>query len=200
MPASNSIVKYWNQQQTLLSENLEILRQRPRKIPTHHLRVSVKKLRSFLRLWQEITGEDWRKEFGQVKKLYQSVGKFRDLGMAQLQLLKFQRKENIILPSFKKHLGALCAISRRWLTRAAHEYESTQPGLMFARVHDNLSGITGDELVQIISELAKKSLQKTRKLSGHYRKNAHEIRKLLKDVYYWLKACSPNPVFNATEM
>lgn len=200
MPAPDSIVKYWDQQITILSESLDILRQKPRKVPTHNLRVSIKKIRSYLRLWQEFTGEKWKSEFEQVKKLYRSVGKFRDLGMSQLILLRLQRKENITLRSFRKNLGSLCAISRRWLTQAANEFETGKTDLLFARVHESFSSLADEEIKNKINSLVEKSLEKVRDLMDHFRKNSHEIRKLLKDVYYWLKPYPRNPFFTADEL
>src|SRR5688572_26059196 len=100
MPVTDSVLQYWDQQQKIFAESITLLKQKPGKIATHELRVTIKKTRSYLRLRQELTGEIWQEDFAQTKKLYLTVGRFRDTGMSQLLLIKFQRKENIIVPSF----------------------------------------------------------------------------------------------------
>jgi len=200
MPVTNSVLQYWDQQQKVFAESLEILRQRPSKIATHDLRVTIKKTRSFLKLRQELIGEKWREEFEQTKKLYLTVGRFRDTGMSRLLLLKYQRNENIIVPSFKKEIGSLCGITKRWLKHSVTDYDLEKIEALFTGVHTSFSGIPDEEMETKINNLVKNTFKKVRVLSKHFRKNAHIIRKLLKDVYYWLKAWNPNPFFNATGM
>ena len=200
MPLTNSVLQYWDQQHKVFAESLEILRQRPSKIATHDLRVTIKKTRSFLKLRQELTGEKWREEFEQTKKLYLTVGRFRDTGMSRLLILKYQRNENIIVPSFKKEIGSLCSITKRWLKHSVTDYDLEKIEALFTAVHTSFSGIPDEEMETKINNLIKNTFKKVRGLSKHFRKNAHIIRKLLKDVYYWLKAWNPNPFFNATGM
>lgn len=200
MPVTNSLLHYWDQQQKIFAESLAMLRQKPGKIATHELRVTIKKTRSFLKLRQELTGEVWKEDFGQTKKLYLTVGRFRDTGMSQLLLLKFQRNENIIVPSFKKHLGGLSGITKRWLKQSVINYDGEKIETLFTAVHASFSAIPDEEMERKMSDLIKNVFKKVRSLAKHFRKNAHTIRKLLKDVYYWLKAWNPNPFFNATGM
>ena len=200
MPVTNSVLQYWDQQHKVFAESVEILRQRPSKIASHDLRVTIKKTRSFLKLRQELTGEKWREEFEQTKKLYLTVGRFRDTGMSRLLLLKYQRNENIIVPSFKKEIGSLCGITKRWLKHSVTDYDLEKIEALFTGVHTSFSGIPDEEMETKINNLVKNTFKKVRVLSKHFRKNAHIIRKLLKDVYYWLKAWNPNPFFNATGM
>jgi CHAD domain-containing protein len=200
MPITNSVLQYWDHQQKVFVESLALLRQKPGKIATHELRVTIKKTRSYLKLRQELTGEVWREEFGQTKSLYLTIGRFRDTGMGQLLLLKSQRNENIFVPSFKKHLGGLCGITKRWLKQSARDYNGEKMETLFTEVHASFSAIPDEEMERKMYDLIKNVFKKVRSLARHFRKNAHTIRKLLKDVYYWLKAWNPNPFFNVTGM
>jgi len=200
MPVTNSVLQYWEQQQKVFAESLALLRQKPGKIATHELRVTIKKIRSFLKLRQELTGEIWKEEFAQTKKLYLTVGRFRDTGMGQLLLLKFQRKENILVPSFKKHMGGLYGITKRWLKQSVIDYDGEKIESLFTGVHASFSAIPDEEMENKMNDLIKNVFKKVRSLAKHFRKNAHTIRKLLKNVYYWLKAWNPNPFFNASGM
>jgi len=200
MPVTHSVLQYWDQQQKIFSESLTLLRERPGKIATHELRVTIKKTRSFLKLRQELTGEIWKEDFDQTKILYLTIGRFRDTGMGQLLLLKSQRNENIFIPSFKKHLGGLCGITKRWLKQSVIDYDGLKIETLFIAGHASFSAIPDEEMESKMNILIKNVFKKVRSLAKHFRKNAHKIRKLLKDVYYWLKAWNPNPFFNATGM
>lgn len=200
MPVRDSVLQYWDQQQKIFAESLALLQQKPGKIATHELRVTIKKTRSYLRLHQELTGEIWQEDFAITKKLYLTIGRYRDTGMSQLLLLKFQRNENIIVPSFKKHMGGLCGITKRWLKKSVTEYDREKIETLFIAGHASFSAIPDEEMESKMSDLIKTVFKKVRNLAKHFRKNAHKIRKLLKDVYYWLKAWNPNPFFNATGM
>jgi len=58
MEGSNLILKNWLQQEKIFIDNLMLSRKRPTKISVHDLRVAVKKMRSYLRLKQQFTGEE----------------------------------------------------------------------------------------------------------------------------------------------
>ena len=45
------------------------------------------------------------------------------------------------------------------------------------------------EVSERIIQLSALKIKKVKNLAKHFHKNAHEIRKQLKDVYYWLKIC-----------
>ena len=45
------------------------------------------------------------------------------------------------------------------------------------------------KICEKIIQLSALKIKKVKTLAKHFQKNAHEIRKQLKDVYYWLKIC-----------
>ena len=55
---SNLILKNWLLQEKIFNDNLILSRKRPTKISVHDIRVAVKKMRSYLRLKEEFTGEN----------------------------------------------------------------------------------------------------------------------------------------------
>ena len=66
MAGNNLILKNWLQQEKVFNENLILSRKRPTKLFVHDLRVSIKKMRSYLRLKEELTKEEWKESFLKV--------------------------------------------------------------------------------------------------------------------------------------
>lgn len=190
------ILKSWDEQVLVFTNNLQIIRNRPTKKAVHDIRVSVKKIRAYLRLRQEITGEKWNEQFAGTKILFQTLGKQRDLEMTLALLSKYHRKENTSLIHFKKFLQLNCRLARQWSKRATAEYKEEELQNLTNSFYTSFSPVANEELINRIREMAEKTLKKLSKLLGSFKKNVHEIRKLLKDLYYWLKACPENPVEN----
>jgi hypothetical protein len=66
MAGNNLILKNWLQQEKVFKENLVLSRKRPTKISVHDLRVSIKKMRGYLRLKEELTKDEWKESFSKI--------------------------------------------------------------------------------------------------------------------------------------
>lgn len=200
MPVSNFILQHWDDQQIVFAGNLNLIRWKQSKTAVHDLRVAVKKLRSYLRLREIITGAAWKDFFAATKTLFSTLGKHRDIEMSLSLFSKQSRKENLFLPSFKKYLKANLSLTRGWIKKAVIEYNEKELESLTVTVHSSLSVFTDEELQSMVKEYAEGVFKKIQPLAEDFKKNAHEIRKLLKDVYYWLRARSVGPVPDRAEM
>lgn len=200
MVAENFILETWNEQRIVFLNNLRIIRQKPTKISVHDLRVSVKKMRSFLRLREKITGEPWKEKFAPVKNLFMLSGKQRDFEMSLSSLSKYLRKENLALPSFKNYLQLNKLMTRKWTRKATLEFNENPLQLLTENINSSLGDLTNEDLIIKIKKLAEEALKTVGQLANDLNKNAHEIRKLLKDIYYWLIVCPHNPVNDYIEI
>ena len=63
MAENNIILKNWLLQEQNFNYNLLLSRKRPTKISVHDIRVAVKKMRSYLRLKEELTGDKGKESF-----------------------------------------------------------------------------------------------------------------------------------------
>ncbi len=186
------ILKNWQEQIIVFNHNLHILRIRPTKKAVHDLRVSIKKLRSYLRLSKEIKGIPISKEFENIDILFKTTGRQRDFEMSASLLSRYRRKENIILIHFRKILQLNCRLTRKWSKQAAQNFNEDCLQRLSEEINSSLSGFTGEEMIQKIETLVNKIYKKAEKLSTHLKKNVHQIRKLLKDPYYWIIALPEN--------
>jgi CHAD domain-containing protein len=186
------ILKSWDEQINVFHHNLLKLKIRPGKNAVHDLRVAIKKIRSYLRLNKEITGTMISKEFGHLDLLFKTTGRQRDFEMSASLLSRYSRREKISATHFKKILQVDCRITRKWTKQEAQKFEKKCLQILTGDIYASFSPVRDEELVQKIKLLVTKILKKTGKLSTHLKKNVHEIRKMLKDPYYWLKSLPEN--------
>jgi CHAD domain-containing protein len=185
MEGSNLIVKHWLQQEKIFNDNLILSRKRPTKLSVHDLRVSVKKMRSYLRLKQQFTGEEWKESFSKTSVLFKSFGRLRDYDMSLTLIRKFERKQFSSFIFFKEYLSVNRSLTRKWAKQNAIRFTEQEPD-GFTEQFKLLAG-SNAEISERIIHLSALKIKKVKNLAKHFHKNAHEIRKQLKDVYYWLK-------------
>ncbi|TMI97975.1 MAG: CHAD domain-containing protein [Bacteroidetes bacterium] len=185
MAETNLILKNWLQQEKIFNTNLVLSRKRPTKISVHDLRVSVKKMRSYLRLKEELTKEEWKGSFSKISALFKSFGRLRDYDMSLILIRKLERKELLSFIFFKEYLSVNRSLSRKWAKQYALKFNEYEPGV-FNQQFISLAG-SKEEISEKIVELSALKIKKVKTLAKHFHKNAHEIRKQLKDLYYWLK-------------
>ena len=187
MEQSNLILKNWLQQEKVFNDNLILSRKRPTKISVHDLRVGVKKKRSYLRLKQQFTGEEWKESFSKISVLFKSLGRLRDYDMSLTLIRKLERKELLSFIFFKEYLSVNRALTRKWAKQEAVKFNEYEPDVFTEQI--KLLAGSNTETSERIIQLSALKIKKVKTLAKHFHKNAHEIRKQLKDVYYWLKIC-----------
>ena len=193
MEGNNLILKSWLLQEKNFNENLILSRKRPTKISVHDIRVAVKKMRSYLRLKEELTGDKWKESFLKMSALFKSFGRLRDYDMSLIIIRKSERKEFMSFIFFKEYLSVNRSLTRKWAKQDALKFND-QDADAYNQQFNSLQG-SDEELCEKIIQLSALKIKKVKILAKHFQKNAHEIRKQLKDVYYWLKICPKDPGF-----
>ena len=187
MAGNNLILKNWLQQEKVFNENLILSRKRPTKISVHDLRVAVKKMRSYLRVKKELTGVEWKGSFSKISALFKSFGRLRDYDMSLTLIRKLERKEFLSFIFFKEYLSVNRSLTRKWAKQDALKFNDQEPDVFNQQF--GLLPIGKEEVCEKIIQLSALKIKKVKNLAKHFQKNAHEIRKQLKDLYYWLKIC-----------
>src|SRR5215204_1862176 len=177
MEGSNLILKNWLQQEKVFNDNLIVSRKRPTKVSVHDLRVAVKKMRSYLRLKQQFTGEEWKESFSKISALFKSFGRLRDYDMSLTLTRKSERKELLSFIFFKEYLSVNRSLTRKWAKQNAINFNQHEPDLFAERF--KLLGGNNAEISERIIQLSALKIKKVKTLVKHFHKNAHEIRKQL---------------------
>jgi len=200
MSVGNFISISWTEQVKSFLENLEISRQRPTKKSVHDLRVAIKKIRSYLRLKEFISGEIWQEQFIPIKSLFKISGKLRDYEISITLLAKYQKKEKLLLPSFKNFLHLQKSDSYYKTKTAMANFKEMKFRQFNKSVYSSLIKFTDIQMTEKINEFAVEILIDVSDYSDEFRKNAHAIRKLLKTLYYLLIVCPDKTIENKIEL
>jgi CHAD domain-containing protein len=187
MDSENFISLNWKEQVKIFTTNLAICRKRPTKNSVHDLRVAIKRMRSFLRLKKKLTGENWKSLFRNTAALFKSFGRLRDFDMSLTLTKQYERKEQAIHLSLKKHLSANRSLAWQLARQDALNYNPDELNQFTAQFVLTTKEITEKELFEKLLNAVENKSKKVKELDDHFQHHAHEIRKLLKDVYYWLK-------------
>ncbi len=187
MDEENLILKHWRQQEIIFTDNLHISRKKPTKDSVHDLRVAVKKMRSYLRLKKEINKEEWKELFSKIIALFKSFGRLRDFDMS-LELLK-KHNERLSFPFFKDYLLANKALSRKWAKENALMFNEEEPTPFNQQFISLQKQLPSGEICEKIIFLSRKRIKEVQELETDFHSNVHQIRKILKDVYYWIQIC-----------
>lgn len=196
MIPENLIVSNWNKQQSVFLDNLREIRKKPTKKTIHDLRVSIKKLRCFLRLSELISGQKWKDQFTTIKTLFKTSGKLRDFELSITLLSTYTKKENLQLTSLIKYLKVNKSLTSQWAKKAALAFNEEQLQILSGILYSSVAEISDHEMMSKIKEMTELFLKKIRQLANDFNKNLHEIRKILKEIYYWLNSCPVNPISN----
>jgi CHAD domain-containing protein len=189
MRHSNFILLYCKEEQKVFNKNFEILGHGSDKNAVHDLRVSVKKLRACLKLYAIITKKkNWQSLFIETKNLFTILGKERDIEMCLELLSDEEKKSKSDYNNIKIYLQTMLQTAQTWTQYAIKNYHKTELANLTSLLSEGADKPTKEWLIEKTIDAINDNLQQIK----DYYKQPHKIRKLLKDVYYWLKMLPEN--------
>ena len=200
MEASPFILIEIDKQVLIFNENLQILREQLKKKAIHDLRVAVKKLRSFLRLAEELDQINWEDAYQPIKNLFKTLGRQRDFEICLAILNDIKRKKNIEFPLFRNYLRSNLRFSRRLSENSMKNFDGRFPQTLLDPMTKVFAPLSDSKLINLVKKIALSKLNKAENLKKNFNKEAHETRKMLKDVFYWIKASPENIILNKKEL
>jgi len=201
MPAAIFILLHWKKQQKVFSQNLATLRRLPDDKAIHDLRVAVKKLRSYLELltmlFKKIQEEPGFEKTGQLFKV---LGKHRDIEIGLLLLEGFEKEHKLTYTAFRFHLKVALQRTQRWVQHALIKYDESELTQLTRQLGLHLKETNRQELLKEINIIVDKENKKLARLVKHLAVQPHDIRKMLKNVFYWINICPKDFLFNSTQV
>jgi CHAD domain-containing protein len=192
LAAHESIYEYYLHQQRNIQYYLELCAIQPEVELVHEFRLSVKKLRAFYKLTEQIILNDTKgPEYirHRVRKLYKVSGQLRDT-QVQIQLLNtFQEQTGVGYPEFGKWL---LRREKKRILRFAKKPQQLAPQPAALNTHHeigNLLALAGDEAIlngaeKVLSGFYSEALNlSTGKMND---RNLHRIRTITKQMRYIL--------------
>lgn len=195
MSYSDFILIHWRKERQVFSKNLAILRQQPDKNAVHDLRVAIKKLRSCLKLYLlVIERREWKELFFNTKKLFNILGKQRDIEMNIELLTEYEKETNCQYPKLQKFLKSLLQNTYRWTEQALKSYKKDELEKITSLLIQDTDLSAKEELLQKTTEIINSHLLEIK----HLLKQPHEVRIRLKEVFYWLKLLPPDSLTDSS--
>jgi CHAD domain-containing protein len=192
----NSIVNAWIREQTVFLENHAIIRQSPTKDAVHDLRVSIKKLRSYLSLNRKNGGEDHRENFAAVKQLFRVTGKFRDLEVCLSHIEKFKTEFPTLSATLANYFGSMLGTTQSWVRR---ETKSFHTGTLTTLGQQLSAGIGNESNARLRAHICEQVSLNLEGMQDITSSNFHEARKRGKEVLYWSDAAPSPQIFSKKE-
>src|SRR5262245_53312697 len=96
----NFILQQWDAQTEVFIGSLVFVRQQPSRKVSHNMRVSIKKLRNYLQLCNELNKDAEKIEFTGITTLFRTTGRFRDIEMSLVIIRRHTKAGCTCPPSF----------------------------------------------------------------------------------------------------
>ena len=201
MAATFFILLHWRRQQRAFLQNLVQLNKQQDPKVVHDLRVSIKKLRSYLKLLAILLNKTYNKPgFEKTEQLFSVLGKYRDIEMALLLLQSFEKENKIIYTAFRFQLKLALQTAEIWAQNALNKYDEKElPDLTRKLVQDlkekGKNDLSGKAIIVL-----NKEFNKLKRIARHFSNQPHEVRKMLKNIFYWLSIFPRDILLNSSQV
>lgn len=167
-----------------MTENLLALRQTLNEQAIHDLRVAIKKIKAYTKLYtllQPGNGPDFG-YFTRTGQLFDITGRQRDVEICLALLASLQQETGCRYLHLHFYLLSVLKTTKAWCNQDIHQYKIKELAAMtrFLKEDDSLqdTASTGKRIQWAIDE-------QLVSLTHHF-KQPHTLRKQLKTIYYWL--------------
>ena len=183
MADSNLLYESWKNERILFDKHLDKLKKRVTVKSVHDIRVCVKKLKAYRRLFYEIHKETYSKvKLTETKNFYDTIGRLRNIHICIDLVSACEKEHEVKLKEFRGFLSQRKKQAADWAKHALEKYEN-----------DDLKSfellLEGDVFIKDMRMETSLRNEANKGLSSlvNLTEQPHSVRILLKRIYYWLK-------------
>lgn len=187
MPATFFILLHWKRQQRVFLQNMAKLTTQRDTKTVHDFRVAIKKLRSYLKLLTLLlnkTGDE--NSFKKTEQLFNVLGKYRDIEIGLLLVESFEKENKTTYTAFRFHMKVALQRTEIWVQNALTKYDENELPVLTQQLEEELKETNRQELLDKTSNVLNKEFKKLKQLAAHLQGKPHEVRKMLKNIFYWV--------------
>jgi len=185
--SADLIIRHWENELLVFQKNLQALKRKPDQDAMHQFRVAIKKLRSYLKLYSHIVEKnDKDKLMAQTNTVFSIIGKYRDLQMNLELLADFEQKNKTSYEPLSSHFKGLENYSSQQMQKALRKYDGYELKIITTHIY-RLSDINPALLERKVKQACIDHLENSNNRLKNLSRDAHPIRKSLKDFFYWQK-------------
>jgi len=201
MPGDNFIVGHWNNELQVFQQNLVSLQQKINAEAIHDLRVAVKKLRCYAKLCTILfKTTDSKKLLTNTEELFSVLGRHRNIEVCKELLPSFFKKDEPVSIQVLRYLQLLQEQVSQYCKSALDKYERTPLNELTRQIEQNFKDKEEQEIFILMLPVLKSSIKNIKQYLKDFKNRSHRIRKSLKDVFYWSKACPVELVFTKAQL
>lgn len=181
------ILQHWNRQQKVFLKNLEVLKSGMESNAVHDLRVAVKKLRAYLNLFRllMIKGKH-QPDISTTETFFRICGKYRDFDICLGVLRSLTESRFNSWFAWQQYLKTAMKMAGKRVVSAAKKYDPAALQLAGQELTRCLMQEDQQDLLQNIAAILQSRLMDIHTLLLKNEEQPHELRKELKELYYWL--------------
>jgi CHAD domain-containing protein len=201
MPATFFILLHWKKQQRVFLQNLAKLTKQQETKAIHDLRVAIKKLRSYLKLLTILLNKiNSGSGLEKTEQLFSILGKQRDIEMGLLLLQAFEKENKITYTAFRFHLKVALQRTEIWVKNALGKYDEKELAELTRQSGQYLKDTNKQELLDKTGIILNKELKKLKRVATHLPGQPHDVRKMLKNIFYWISICPKDFLMNSIQL
>ena len=201
MPVENVILRHWQDELRAFHQNFSLLQEHLDPDPIHDLRVAIKKLRSYLKLYVALCHQEKVDEqFAKTRQLFSVLGKHRNIEITKTLLSSFTQKDNLDQRPVLLYLQLLHDQVLPFCKEAIEQYEMNELDAITSQIRHDLENAETDDLEANIKKIIASSVGNIKEHLKHFRKKSHLIRKRFKDIFYWSKMFDEEVFFGKQEL
>src|SRR5688500_285043 len=184
MRSSNLILQYWNNEYQYFKKNLLIGKKKGDSVAIHEVRVTIKKLRAYLKLLLIFTNKKSEDElFAKTEELFKVLGRHRDVEISFELTSQYEKKIKEKYPELKSFLETQNEQTLLWSVKALNKYRDKELRHIEKLIAKSPELAEDEIVLQKITSLVITSLL----LAKENYAVPHKLRQELKEVYYWTK-------------
>lgn len=188
------MLRHWQTELNVFNKNLSFLRAALSTNAVHEIRVAIKKLRCYFKLYQLLSEKkEAEKLFSDTNALFSILGKHRNIEMSR-KLLSTPGKNNQAMKFFFVYLQTMQKQTGMYCRQALAKYKPGDLNKLTQEIKNDLENYTTEEMFTKLDKIIKTSLQKVKHDFKHFKDRSHLIRKELKDVFYRFKLFENPPL------
>jgi CHAD domain-containing protein len=188
MGGDNPILKHWQTELQVFSNNFSLLQKNVSEDAVHDLRVAIKKLRSYFKLYVALSGKEFDKTlFASTGELFSLLGKQRNVEITRKLLLSLARIKRESLSPVLVYLQLIQDQVAEYCRRSIRHYKKEELVELTARLEKGLENFSLEEILDGTRKLIASSTDNIKGHLNHFDQESHLVRKDLKDIFYRAK-------------
>ena len=200
MPGNDPILRHWQHELKIFAKNFSVLQQQLNTEAIHDLRVAIKKLRSYFRLYLALSKKEDKDQLVKAKELFSILGRHRNLEMTKQLAVSLAPKDPQKTKALLVYLQLLQDQVAEYCLQAIQQYNPDDLDKLTMQMEKEFENFDENELHHETKNVIGSSIENIKDNLEDFHEKSHLVRKDLKNCFYWSRIFDEHLVFSKTEI